>query len=129
MNDYSMVLVYGVVCVAFIAGYVVVSVILKAIREERYPRMGKQARDESAGAKEESSPVQSATHLEDYYRSVLGLPGVATIPEIKQSYRERLAKYHPDKVQHLGPEFREIAENKTREIIAAYEFFRRQYKF
>ncbi len=42
---------------------------------------------------------------------------------IKRNYKELLGKYHPDKVQHLGPEFQEMAEKKTREILEAYEYF------
>jgi DnaJ like chaperone protein len=35
-------------------------------------------------------------------------------------------QYHPDKVAHLGDEFRGIAEEKMKEINAAYDFFKKQ---
>ena len=35
---------------------------------------------------------------------------------IRKKYEELLAKYHPDKVQHLGIEFQEMAETKTKAI-------------
>ena len=41
----------------------------------------------------------------DYY-SVLGLPTTATLPEIKQAYKDLAIKYHPDKIRnnpHLNP--------------------------
>ena len=41
---------------------------------------------------------------------VLGLAPSASATEIKQAYRELMQQYHPDKVAHLGPEFRPIAE-------------------
>ena len=35
-------------------------------------------------------------------------------------------KYHPDKVRHLGEEFRSVAEQKMKEINAAYDYFKKQ---
>jgi len=46
---------------------------------------------------------------------------------IRKKYKELLAKYHPDKVQHLGIEFQEMAERKTKAIMEAYEFFQRKH--
>ena len=40
----------------------------------------------------------------DYYK-ILGVPKTATQAEIKKAFRREIARYHPDKVQHLGPEF------------------------
>ena len=59
--------------------------------------------------------------------AILGLNGWVTLGEIKAAYRNEIAKYHPDKVTHLAPEFREMARTRTRRIRAAYEFFRREY--
>lgn len=66
---------------------------------------------------------------EEKYRQILGITGAESPDLIKEKYRELLAKYHPDKVQHLGKEFQEIAEQKTRAIIEAYEFFQKRYNF
>jgi DnaJ-domain-containing protein 1 len=57
----------------------------------------------------------------------LGLSGRVTLVEIKTAYRSEIAKYHPDKVTHLAPEFREMARIRTRRIRAAYEFLRGKY--
>lgn len=40
--------------------------------------------------------------------------------EIKQAFRRVIAKYHPDKVQHLGVELQSIAAVRTAEITQAY---------
>jgi DnaJ-domain-containing protein 1 len=58
---------------------------------------------------------------------ILGLSGRVTVGEIKTAYRNEIAKYHPDKVTHLAPEFREMARVRTRRIRAAYEYFRGKY--
>lgn len=56
----------------------------------------------------------------DPYR-VLGLSADATAEEIHRAYRQLAAKYHPDKVAHLGEEFRRLAEQRFKEIQAAYQ--------
>jgi DnaJ-domain-containing protein 1 len=57
----------------------------------------------------------------------LGITNIDSAADIRKRYKELLAQYHPDKVQHLGVEFQEMAEKKTRAIMEAYEFFRKKY--
>ena len=54
---------------------------------------------------------------------ILGVRRGAGTEEIKRAYRDQLKKYHPDKVASLklDPEYREMFEEKTREIQKAYE--------
>ena len=40
--------------------------------------------------------------------------------EIKKAFRREIARYHPDKVQHLGTEFQEIAAVRASELTEAY---------
>ena len=47
-------------------------------------------------------------------------PG-ATPEEIRAAYRHAVARYHPDKVAHLGKEFQELAHQKLLAIQQAYE--------
>ena len=51
---------------------------------------------------------------------VLGISPNATKAEAKTAYRNLVKKYHPDFVQHLAPEFRELAEKRIKEINAAW---------
>lgn len=53
--------------------------------------------------------------------AVLGVAEGASDEEIKHAYRELANKYHPDKVSHLGDEFRELAHKRFKEIQAAYQ--------
>lgn len=48
---------------------------------------------------------------------------------IKKAYRDLMAKYHPDRVQHLGEEFKELAASKTTVINKAYEKIKKARSF
>lgn len=53
--------------------------------------------------------------------AVLGVPRGAPRDAIRRAYLELAAKYHPDKVQHLGSEFQAIAEEKLKQFNKAYQ--------
>jgi curved DNA-binding protein CbpA len=55
------------------------------------------------------------------YYEMLEVPADASVEDIKRSFRREIAKYHPDKVQHLGREFQEIAAIKAAELTQAYK--------
>ncbi len=61
---------------------------------------------------------------EQYY-ATLGLEPGADQDTIKKAYRKLSMKYHPDKVVHLGKEFQKVAEQKMKEINAAYDHFKK----
>ena len=62
----------------------------------------------------------------EHYYATLGLEPGVSFEEIKKVYRKMSMKYHPDKVRHLGEEFRSVAEQKMKEINAAYDYFKKQ---
>lgn len=57
----------------------------------------------------------SANVPRDPYQ-VLGLPSGASDAQINHAYRKLAGQYHPDKVAHLGEEFRRMAEERFKEI-------------
>ena len=69
----------------------------------------------------------SAATLEEQYYAVLGLVKGAGFDEIKKAYRKLSMQYHPDKVGHLGDEFRGVAEEKMKEINVAYGYFEKKF--
>jgi len=52
---------------------------------------------------------------------VLGIKKGASMDEIKSAHRRLANQYHPDKVLHLGEEFRLLAEKRFKEIQVAYQ--------
>lgn len=55
----------------------------------------------------------------DYY-GLLEVAATAPADEIKKAFRAQIAKYHPDKVQHLGKEFQAMAAERAAELTEAY---------
>jgi hypothetical protein len=56
------------------------------------------------------------THYE-----LLGLEPSADSDAIKKAFRREIARYHPDKVIHLGAEFQEMAATRAAELTVAYK--------
>ena len=66
---------------------------------------------------------------ENEFARILGLKGKVTRSEISEKYRQLAKQYHPDRVADLGPELKQLAEKKMKEINQAYEFYREKYGF
>jgi len=59
--------------------------------------------------------VPAKSHYE-----LLDLPPTASSDDIKKAFRQQIARYHPDKVQHLGKEFQDMAAERAAELTEAY---------
>ncbi|MFC2090701.1 TerB family tellurite resistance protein [Bacteroidota bacterium] len=46
--------------------------------------------------------------------------------EVKKAYRRMAMKYHPDKVSHLGEDFKKVAQEKFRKVKEAYDNIKAQ---
>ena len=57
--------------------------------------------------------------MKNYY-DMLSVTADAPPDEIKKAFRREIARYHPDKVQHLGPEFQEMASGIAADLTEAY---------
>ena len=90
----------------------------KAGQEHYQSTGGQRDKGEGAGAGHDFMAGDEAPRTP---YSVLGVPRGASKEEIKEAYRRLVNQYHPDKVQHLGPEFRELAESRFKEIQEAYQ--------
>ena len=85
-------------------------------------RFGRSGQEQFSGRSRSNSQDQSSEtgSLWDPYR-ILGVSRNASAEEIKHAYRELANKYHPDKLEHLGDEFKILAEKRFKEIQQAYQ--------
>lgn len=88
------------------------------------------ARRASGGVKGERTQEDQSTGRGNDFREkdtprsphlVLGIEQNASKEEIKKAYRRLASRYHPDKVNHLGEEFRDLAKRRFRDIQEAYQ--------
>ena len=77
---------------------------------KQYKNAEKPAGDYKEKKEEESNPY-----------TILGVKKNASKDEIKAAYTKLAAKYHPDKVQHLGQEFQDLAHERFTAIKQAYD--------
>jgi len=75
----------------------------------------------TGGASTERDSRATSGSRVDEALATLGLAKGASAPEIKQAWRKLSMENHPDRVTHLGEEFRRLAEERMRRINAAYE--------
>lgn len=57
---------------------------------------------------------------------ILEIEPAATDEEVKKAYRRIAMKYHPDKVSHLGEEFRKSADEKFKSVNEAYKKIKKE---
>jgi DnaJ like chaperone protein len=57
---------------------------------------------------------------------ILEIKPTATDEDVKKAYRRMAMKYHPDKVSHLGDEFRKTADEKFKKVNEAYEKIKKE---
>jgi DnaJ like chaperone protein len=57
---------------------------------------------------------------------ILEIESAATNEEVKKAYRRMAMRYHPDKVSHLGEEFRKTADEKFKSVNEAYDKIKRE---
>ena len=81
---------------------------------------GGQARSHG-GTSDAKRPAEDDLWEEDDPHKILGIEKDASKEEIKAAYKKLAAQYHPDKVQHLGKEFQELAHKKFVAIQKAYD--------
>jgi DnaJ like chaperone protein len=84
---------------------------------QNYYHQNRQSFERNKGFSEKEAHTENSP--KDPY-SILNVPRNASQEEIKKAYRELANKYHPDKLHHLGDEFKQLAEERFKEIEKAY---------
>ena len=114
--------------VAFAIGYKLISWVIDRLRGGSSTTAISSPMDNATDPPFDSTSHRPHEDPETRYARALGLTRTFTGPEIKERYRTLIASYHPDKMAHLSPELQHMAEQKTREISEAYEYFCVKYQ-
>lgn len=57
---------------------------------------------------------------------ILEIEPTSSDEEVKKAFRRMAMKYHPDKVSHLGDDFKNVAHEKFRKVQAAYDQIKKE---
>ena len=57
--------------------------------------------------------------VKNYYQ-LLGVVAAASVDDVKRAFRQQIARYLLDKVQHLGQEFQDMAADRAADLTEAY---------
>jgi flagellar biosynthesis GTPase FlhF len=89
--------------------------------QEHQRQQEKRAHEEKARQEQQtrrSRPVKDA----NYFREILGVASSCSLDDIKRAYRLLASQYHPDKVSHMGPKIKQLAEDEMKKLNEAYEY-------
>ena len=92
----------------------------KARYENAYRQEGQGRQSKTYNENQKDAQKDERFSRRDPY-DILGVNRHASAGEIKNAYRKLANKYHPDKVDHLGEEFKKLAEKKFKDIQEAYQ--------
>ena len=102
-----------VIAFGLFLGYWIVSKLFTSKSSGNQKNNENTSKDRSAaGRQQENSPE---------WFEVLKVSRDASIEEIRAAYKSLIRQYHPDRVEPLGEELKILAEEKSKEINAAYE--------
>lgn len=102
-----------VVVGGLVLGYWVVTKLIDDLNRDQKNPLGKDVPPQE--------PSNAAGDSGRSWHEVLKVPPDATAEEIRRSYQVLMQQYHPDKVAALGEELKLLAEQKSKEINAAYQ--------
>ncbi len=86
------------------------------------------ARNMGLSLKDSESIKSMFVKKKDSYYKILEIEPDASNDEVKKAYRRMALKYHPDKVSHLGDDFKKVAEEKFQKVNEAYQYIRKERK-
>jgi hypothetical protein len=106
----------------------IVIVIIKSVKNKKYSESTKdysQYYEENNNSYKKQYSFNESYREDEYFKkaiSIFGLNMNYNEYELKNSYKEIMKKYHPDKYVNEKPEIRKLVEEKTKEANEMYEY-------
>ena len=94
----------------------------KILREKYRPQFTSYNYNKNEPPPGAKTQPDSALTRHAQYCAVLGVQSNATIEQIKEAYRTKIKRFHPDLFATAGNDLRVLAEEKTKEINAAFAY-------
>lgn len=119
---------FAVILGCGLIGFFLVNAFLerRRVTDEDLERKRTEAESEQARADAAKKEPSASQRL---WWEILGVSKDASPDAIKTAFRKEIARYHPDRVEGLGRELRELAEQKAKEINWAYSAAKTQRRF
>jgi DnaJ like chaperone protein len=95
---------------------------LRRIIEEL--KNGGKEKKKQESARPENQAINTAMAFE-----ILGISPDSDVAAIKSAYKKRMNEYHPDRVENLGEELKNLAKQKSQQINEAYNYLKRNKGF
>jgi DnaJ-domain-containing protein 1 len=127
---------FTVIVVCGLVGFIVVNAVIDARRARvEGQQKADDAKKPNGGTKKDEDARTRQRQTEDKqspprsWWETLNVGKDASPDQIKSAFRKEISKYHPDRVEGLGIELRELADRKAKEVNQAYTLAKEQRRF
>jgi DnaJ-class molecular chaperone len=126
---------FAVIVGCGLLGFIIMNAVIDARRAkaEGQQKDG-DAKKQDSGSKDEDPTKETAdrqrrTNPPRAWWETLNVDQNASTELIKSAFRKEISKYHPDRVEGLGIELRELADRMAKEVNHAYTLAKQQRGF
>lgn len=96
--------------------------------EDKHRSQQRTGRDYQQSSNDNKTAIPpSSDDIEIIYGQMLELKGKVTFDDVKRQYKRLALQYHPDKVSHLGPKLKKVAEDEMKNLNQAFDYFKTRY--
>ena len=126
---------FGVIVGCCLVGFIIMNAVIDARRAKADGQQeDRDAKKPNSGSKEEdptkkTDDRQRRSKPPRAWWETLNVDQNASTEQIKSAFRKEISKYHPDRVEGLGVELRELADRMAKEVNRAYTLAKQQRGF
>jgi DnaJ-domain-containing protein 1 len=121
---------FTVIIVCGLLGFIVVNAVidLRRVKADGQKKADDAKKDEGTQQAHGNRKEEKENPPRSWWE-ILNVDRNASPEQIKSAFRKEISKYHPDRVEGLGIELRELADQKAKEVNRAYALAKEQRHF